>query len=201
LGERSAGLASLFKSRIDTRLLLERWDDLLRVAGSLKRGYVTASLLIGKLQAYPRQNSLGRVLQECGRLVKTIFVLRYLESETCRRRIHAQLNKGEALHELRRFLFFGGDGKIRRKRHEEQTCQAGCLNLMTNAVVVWNTVHIQAAVKALEREGRSLSDDHLVHLSPARSKHVNRYGKYRFDVEAAAERTGLRPLQGSALPT
>jgi TnpA family transposase len=65
--------------RIDLMRLLARWDDLARVAGSLKRGYVTASLLISRLQAYPRQGQLTRLLQEYGRLVKTIFVLRYLE--------------------------------------------------------------------------------------------------------------------------
>ena len=40
--------------RIDLPRLREGWDDLARVAGSLKRGYVTASLLISRLQAYPR---------------------------------------------------------------------------------------------------------------------------------------------------
>ena len=48
------------------------------MAGSLKRGYVTASLLISRLQAYPRQGQLTKLLQEYGRLIKTIFVLRYL---------------------------------------------------------------------------------------------------------------------------
>jgi TnpA family transposase len=52
---------------------------------------VTASLFISKLQAYPRQNILTRALQEYGRLVKTLFILRYLESEDYRRRINAQL--------------------------------------------------------------------------------------------------------------
>jgi TnpA family transposase len=42
---------------------------MLRLAGSLKRGWVTASLFISKLQAYPRQNVLTRALQEYGRLV------------------------------------------------------------------------------------------------------------------------------------
>jgi hypothetical protein len=37
--------------RIDLSRLLDQWDDLARVAGSLKRGYVTASLLISRLQA------------------------------------------------------------------------------------------------------------------------------------------------------
>jgi TnpA family transposase len=64
-----------------SRFILRNWDDLLRVAGSLKRGWVTASLLIGKLQSYPRKNRLTRALQEYGRLVKTIFILRYIESE------------------------------------------------------------------------------------------------------------------------
>ena len=66
--------------RIDLTRLLEGWDDLARVAGSLKRGYVTASLLISRLQAYPRQGQLTKLLQEYGRLIKTIFVLRYLEA-------------------------------------------------------------------------------------------------------------------------
>lgn len=51
-----------FRGRVNRTLIEAHWDDLLRVAGSLKRGYVTASLLVSKLQAYPRQNRLTRVL-------------------------------------------------------------------------------------------------------------------------------------------
>lgn len=40
---------SLIKGRINTELILRHWDDILRVAGSLKSGQVTASLLISKL--------------------------------------------------------------------------------------------------------------------------------------------------------
>ena len=79
------------------------------------------SLFIGKLQAYPRQNALARALQDYGKLIKTIFVLRYIESEDYRRRINTKLNKGETLHALRRILFFGNEGKIRRKHEEAQT--------------------------------------------------------------------------------
>jgi Tn3 transposase DDE domain len=53
-------------------LILRRWDDLLRVAASIRMGWVTASLLIGKLQSYRRQNALMHALQEYGRLIKTI---------------------------------------------------------------------------------------------------------------------------------
>ena len=71
-------LGPRLKRRIRRDLTLQRWDDLLRVAGSLKRGRATASLLIARLQSFRRQNALIRALQEYGRLVKTIFILRYL---------------------------------------------------------------------------------------------------------------------------
>ena len=181
--------------RVDPTRLIDRWDNLARVAGSLKRGYVTASLLISKLQAYPRQNHLTKLLQEYGRLVKTIFILRYLEDQSLRQRVHAQLNKGEALHQLRKFLFFVRDGAVLHKDEEDQNNQAACLNILTNAVIVWNTVYMQAALEALREEGYAVEDDDLVHLSPARFAHIHRYGKYHFDVETARSRRRLRPLR------
>jgi len=63
-------LEPLLRGTIRKDLIVKHWDDLLRVAGSMKRGYVTASLFIGKLQSYQRQNTITRALQEYGRLIK-----------------------------------------------------------------------------------------------------------------------------------
>lgn len=133
--------------------ILEHWDDMLRLAGSLKQGWVTASLYVGKLQSYPRQSNLTQALQKYGRLVKTIFILRYLDSEAFRRRINRQLNKSESLHAPRQFLFFANEGKVWRREDEDQRVQAGCLNLMTNIVVAWNTVQMAKVVEDLRVEG------------------------------------------------
>ena len=156
---------------------------------------VTASLLISRLQSYRRQNALTRALQEYGRLVKTIFILRYLESEQLRRRINAQLNKGEALHSLREFLFFAHRGKIRRKQEEEQVHQALCLNLLTNAVIAWNTVYMAAALDRLRIDGHPVQESDLAHLSPCRYEHINPYGKYAFEVSEDLRGAKLRPLR------
>jgi TnpA family transposase len=188
-------LQPLLKGKIKRPLILSRWDDMVRVAGSLKLGWVTASLFISKLQAYPRRNALSLALQEYGRVIKTIFILRYLEDEDYRRRINTQLNKGEALHMLREFLFFANKGTIRRKQEEEQTNQVGCLNLLTNAVVAWNTVYMAAAIKQLRREGYPIRDEDIAHLSPARHEHINPYGKYRFDLDLRLHQ--LRPLRSA----
>ena len=65
---------------VTTPYIRRHWDELLRLAGSIQSGRVTASLFIGKLQAYPRQNHLTYVLQAYGQLIKTRFILRYLTS-------------------------------------------------------------------------------------------------------------------------
>jgi TnpA family transposase len=188
-------LRPLLKGKVKRSLILSRWDDMVRVAGSLKLGWVTASLFISKLQAYPRRNALSLALQEYGRVIKTIFILRYLEDEDYRRRINTQLNKGEALHMLREFLFFANKGTLRRKQEEEQTNQAGCLNLLTNAVVAWNTVYMAAAIEQLRAEGYPVREEDIAHLSPARHEHINPYGKYRFDINLRLRQ--LRPLRST----
>ena len=105
------------------------------------------------------------------------------------------LNKGEKLHDLRKFLFFAREGVVSQKYEEGQTEQAGCLNLLTNAVIVWNTVYMQAALDALQKEGYPVQEEDLAHLWPIRFAHIYRYGKYEFDVEAARPRVGLRLLK------
>jgi rRNA maturation protein Nop10 len=163
--------------------------------GIAQAGLVTASLFIAKLQSFRRQNVLTRALQEYGRLHKTIFILRYLLDELFQRRIGAQINKGEALHALRGFLFVANEGKIRHHYDEEQLNQVSCLNLVNNAVVLWNTVYMSAVLDQLRSEGHNVDGVDVMHLSPARYTHINPYGKYRFNVEGEFNRKGLRPLR------
>ena len=51
-----------FTQPIQMQLSADHWNDPLRLVGSMKFGYATASLLIAKLHASSRQNSLARAL-------------------------------------------------------------------------------------------------------------------------------------------
>jgi hypothetical protein len=64
------------------------------------------------------------------------------------------------------------------------------LNILTNAVIVWNTVYMQAALEALREEGYAVKDEDLVHLSPARFAHIHRYSTYHFDLERGLSSNG-----------
>jgi hypothetical protein len=73
--------------------------------------------------------------------------------------------------------------------------EASCLNLVTNAVIVWNTVYMGAVIDRLKAKGERIDPDDLAHLSPARYDHVNPYGRYEFQVDRCADQKPLRPIK------
>ncbi|RKJ20426.1 Tn3 family transposase, partial [Butyricicoccus sp. 1XD8-22] len=85
-------MEKLLRGRINTKIIQENYDDVLRLAHSIRKGTVFASLIMGKLGSYSRQNSLATTLREMGRIDKTLFLLDYISSETLRRRIQRGLN-------------------------------------------------------------------------------------------------------------
>ncbi len=184
---------------INQELIINDWDEMLRLVGSLKMGWVTASLIIQKLQAFPRKHPLMRALQEYGRLIKTIHLLRWYADQTNRRRLKRQLNKGEALHSLRSHLFYANQGELKTQQDDQLLNQVGCLNLVTNAIIVWNTVYISEVVQQLRQEGKSINDEDLKYIWPTRHSNINVYGKYHFNLKEFRQKHPLRPLrnQGS----
>ncbi len=198
----SAG--KLLTRRLNEALITDMWDDLLRVAASVKGGHATAALVVGKLCSSRRQqNALAVAIKEYGALRRTVYAARYLADETYRRRIGRQLNKGENLHALQRSLAYAGEGALRRRHHNEQTEQMWCLTLATNAVVTWTTEYHGLAVTALRRAGRDVDDAMLAHIWPTHHENVHFYGTHSVDVAgelAKLDSDGYRPLRapGSA---
>jgi hypothetical protein len=69
---RQAG--ALLTRRLNTDLITSMWDDLLRVAASVKGGHATAALVVGKLCSSKRQqNTLTSALKEYGALRRTLY--------------------------------------------------------------------------------------------------------------------------------
>ena len=108
--------------------------------------YLKGGLPLG---SYPRQNGLAVALRELGRIERTLFILDWLQSVELRRRVHAGLNKGEARNALARAVFFNRLGEIRDRSFEQQRYRASGLNLVTAAIVLWNTVYLERAANAL----------------------------------------------------
>jgi TnpA family transposase len=179
-------IGDTFAGELNVNLIRETWDEMLRLVASIKTGEVRASLIVGKLAAASRRNKLYRGLQELGRLVKTAYLADYLRSRELRRKVLLGLNKGELLNDLARKLFFGGQGEMRDRTYEDQLNAASSLNLLLAAIVVCNTVHMQACIRRLQADGEAVSDDDLRYLSPLMRRHLGLYGQYNFNVKRFA---------------
>jgi len=188
-------LNTIARSRVHTKLIVRNWDDLLRVAGSLHQGTVSASELMRSLLRSKRPSTLARAIGALGRLPKTLYMLAYVDDESYRRRILTQLNRGESRHSVARAVFHGQRGELRQRYREGQEDQLGTLGLVVNAMVLWNTFYMEATLKHLRSEGMAVLSADVARLSPLVHKHINFQGRYSFALAESVARGALRPLR------
>jgi hypothetical protein len=99
-----------------------------------------------------------------------------------------QLNRGERRHQLARRLFFANQGAFQIGDYEEIMNKATCLSLLSNAVVVWNTVQMTRIIDQLRAGGESITDEELARISPFAFAHVIPNGTYFARQAAPANR-------------
>lgn len=173
-------IKGILRGKINIKVIKENFDDVLRLAHSIREGRVSGSLMMGKLGSYARQNKIATALREIGRIEKTIFILDYITNETLRRRVHRGLNKGEAMNGLARALFFGKRGEFRERGIQDQLQRASALNILINAISLWNTVYLGEVTKEFKKKD-VLKENLLPHISPLGWGHINFLGEYKFD--------------------
>jgi TnpA family transposase len=188
-------LAGLIGGSVNVKHIRAHWDEILRLAASIKQGTVTASLMLRKLGSYPRQNGLAVALRELGRIERTLFALDWMQNVELRRRVQIGLNKGEAKNALARAVFLNRLGEIRDRSFENQRYRASGLNLVVTAIILWNTVYLERAIQALRDTGQDIDEKLLPHLSPLGWEHINLTGDYIWRQHKLVEQGKFRPLR------
>lgn len=189
-------LNDLARGQVRTRWIEQHWDDMMRVAGSLKLGTIQASELVRSLLRSERPSGLAQAIIEVGRINKTIYLLNYIDDEEYRCRILTQLNRGDGRHAVARTICHGQRGEIRKRYREGQEDHLGALGLVTNAVVLWNTICMQAAL-AHVRQSADIHEEDVARLSPLLHRHINVQGHYSFTLAEQVGNGLLRPLNFS----
>src|SRR5438445_11762808 len=108
----------LARNRINRELITRNWDDMLRMAGSLKMSTVGAVELMRSLQGGSRASRLGQALAELGRIPKTVHLLTFFDDKEHRRFIGRQLTRHESRYSLARTSFTGRRGLWRQSNRE-----------------------------------------------------------------------------------
>lgn len=186
-------LATAARGKIDLGRVRAHWPDLLRLAGSIHTGAVSAHDVLRMLAHGGNPTQLGEALAHYGRIFKTLHVLSYVDQAPYRAQIKGMRNLQEGRHDLARHVFHGRRGDLRRAYHEGMEDQLGALGLVLNAITLWNTVYLDAALARLRDEGYPVREEDVVRLSPYMRRHLNVHGHYSFQLpDLAGTRRALR---------
>ena len=185
-------LNSMVGGAVDSDHLATHWDEALRLAVSVGSGHASASGMLRRLSAYPRQNGLAVALHEVGRIERTLFTLDWIRDPVLRRRANTGLNKGEARNALAHAIFFHRLGELRDRSFENQIYRASGLNLLVAAVILWNTRYLQSAFDTLGQPGTAPAPALLRHVAPLGWEHISLTGDYIWaeDVQPAPASSG-----------
>jgi TnpA family transposase len=170
--------APLLTKTADLRIVEEQWEEMMRVALSLKQRTAPAHVIVERLTNSFPSDRLSKAFTNLGRVIKTQDIVRYLTDRELRRTVQLQLNKGEYRHKLPRRIFFANQGEFTTGDYEEIMNKASCLSLVSNAILYWNTLKITEIVDQLRAQGDGVDEATLAHISLLPFKHVIPNGTY-----------------------
>jgi len=166
--------------KINTQLIEEEWENIQRIVVSLALKTTTQSILVGKLSAHARRNQTRRALWEYDHIIRSLYLLDYIDSPELRQNVQHALNRGESYHRLRRAVSYANFGKLRFKTELEQQLWNECSRLITHGIIYYNATLLSALWEHYEKTGQTHAGSLLKQISPVAWQHINLHGRYEF---------------------
>ena len=164
--------------KINPDLVIAEWENIQRIMVSLALKTTTQSIIVSKLSAYARRNKTRRALWEYDNIIKSLYLLDYIDSLPLRQNVQRALNRGENYHQLRRAVSYANFGKLRFKTEHQQQIWNECARLITNCIIYYNATILSNLLSYKERSGEGT--ELLKRISPVAWQNVNFYGRYEF---------------------
>ena len=185
--------------RVSVKAIERGWDDLVRLAASIRVGKVSAANALHRLGSAAVGDPPHRAAEHLGHLLRTLFLCDYLAIPDYRREIHTLLKRGESVHQLQRVIRSGQVAPERGRWRQGMAAVSGAHALLTNIVLAWNTCRIDGVVARLHRDGLGIEEDWLRRIGPAHFSHINFRETFRFNVERYADVLVERAAGGGAV--
>jgi TnpA family transposase len=166
---------------INWELIIQQYDEMVKYATALRLGTASAESILRRFTRNNTQHPTYKALAELGKVVKTIFLCRYLASRDLRRQIHEGLNVVEHWNGANDFLFFARQGQMMSNQKDDHEISMLCLHLLQNSMVYINTLMIERILARSEWQGK-LNERDLKALTPLMRDHVNPYGRFELDM-------------------
>ena len=101
--------------KINTNLIISESENIQRIILSLALKTTTQSIIVSKLSAYPRKNKTRQALWEYDNIIRSLYLLDYIDSPPLRSNVQKALNRGENYHQLRRAVSYANFGNCALK--------------------------------------------------------------------------------------
>ena len=176
-------------------LIVKEWPNIQRILASLAQKDVTQATVVRKLSSYARQNQTKKGLWELDNILRSIYILDFIDDPGLRQSVQKSLNRGEAYHRMRRAISYVNSGKFRVKTEAEQQIWNECSRLIANAIIYYNTLLLSRVYEQKLAAGDLEAVKVLKSTSPVAWRDVNLIGNFDFttsstpvDIEALAAR-------------
>jgi TnpA family transposase len=181
---------------ISEDIIIENWDDLLRLVCTIKMKESTASDIFRRLNSYSKQHDLYKAMKAFGQIIKSDFILRYLDDLELRQAIEKQLNKVELANKFTRAVAVGSPREFTQGAKEDQEISVACNQLIKNAIICWNYMFLDKKLKSAENEAqREIIMNAIKNHSPISWAHINLLGEYDFSENKLRDSAGVLPSQ------
>jgi TnpA family transposase len=176
-------------------LIIKEWPNIQRIVASLMQKDVTQATVVRKLSSYTRQNQTKKALWELDNILRSIYILDFIDDPTLRQNVQKALNRGESYHRMRRAISYVNSGKFRVKTEAEQQIWNECSRLIANAIIYYNTLLLSRVYEQKAAAGDLDAIKILQGISPVAWRNVHLIGNFDFtdgssvvDIEALAAR-------------
>ena len=167
--------------KINDELVIDEWENIQCIMLSLALKTTTQSIIVGKLNAHTRKNKTRRALWEYDNIIRSLYLLDYIDSLPLRRNVQKALNRGESYHQLRRAVSHANFGKLRFKTEHEQQLWGECSRLVTNGIIYYNAVILSKLLAYREQIGDHEGVALLKKVSPVAWQNINLQGRFQFN--------------------
>ena len=167
---------------INWDLIRQQYDQMIKYATALRLGTAETEAILKRFTRSNDRHPTYRALAELGKVIKTIFLCKYLQNESLRREVNESLNVVENWNNANGFIFFGKGKEIATNRLEDQEIAVLSLHLLQSCLVYINTLMIQEVLSDPAWMNMMKPDD-LRALTPLIWSHVNPYGTFHLNLE------------------
>ncbi len=137
-----------------------------RIIVSLALKTTTQSIIIGKLSAYARKNKTKRALWEYDNIMRSLYLLNYVDLISLRRHVQQAVNRGESYHKLHKAVSYANFGKLRFKTEGEQQIWNECGRLIVNCIIFYNAAVLSNVLRHQTENGNLSGRMSLAQVSP-----------------------------------